>query len=43
MLNYVESFGQYPDNYTGKRDYANLAAYFPNVRARWVGENIVIG
>ena len=43
MLNYVESFGQYPDNYTGKRDYANLAAYFPGVRARWVGENIVIG
>ena len=43
MLNYVESFAQYPDNYTGKRDYANLAAYFPGIRARWVGENIVIG
>ena len=44
MLNYVESFGQYPDNYTGKRDYANLAAYFgPNIPVKWVGENIVIG
>ena len=47
MLNYVESFASYPDNYNGKKDYAKLAFYAKPINraylnARWDGENIVI-
>lgn len=48
MLNFVESFAEYPDDYTGKRDYAKLAFFSQianrgSLRAEWVGENIVLG
>lgn len=48
MLNFVESFAEYPDDYTGKRDYAKLAFFGKianrgSLRAEWIGENIVLG
>lgn len=48
MLNFVESFAEYPDDYTGKRDYAKPAFFSQianrgSLRAEWVGENIVLG